>query len=903
MPSRSTFNHYNYTESSSKKKTFNVSSFYGVEYQRTQLEGKDYHATDIKNIVYKDKVNQKRSGYEQVAIAPINAEVNGYFEFYDTSGDFHKIMHIGTSLYEVDGLDQETNFWETKFTQITGTMANHKSVGFASKGILYILDGTKYRYLSLNNSSLVLSDVADSSIVYVPTTSIVINDGSSYAYEDVNLLTIWRKNRIEGIKSNSTSFKAILDSSVWEGTLGEKIWDVTLTINGTTFNTAESLDGQEEDGDYSRYYFVESSKRQLSNGVYVYNGSDLASDSAGSLNVYINNENSVVFITTNFIKDVTEDDTPNDIVIKFPHIEYDPTHYPVVPIDYASIINKCTFGIVYNNQLFVSGNPDMPNTDWHTQPTINYGNNESYGDFTYFSDLDYCYYGSDHTAIVGYDIYSDGDLIVIKEPSRNEATIYRRSKELRVATSYTGEEVANQGNTLYEEGYPMFPINNMGGDGGINNRSITNFLGNTLILTKNGLKKLSTKQNIYNKEKFLQDVSSYINLKITKSDLNTAFVFTFKDKLLMKIEDKIYVAYDSLKEDNEYEWYVLDDINADIFFEIDNELYFSDTIGNICRFNTDEYYFKDRDRVYTSLGSAMPSGNTITISGTYTTEISDGDKVLMLGHYSNNVVAPLYYKIGSITSGSNPNRLEFDGYTTTTDNKTKIILNSVNESFYDGLKVYLIGDSVDGTYKLEVVDDTIGQEYYIKNSSNNYVDLSNSVAFSVYVSTKDKNLVVDDYDSTNHTFNLVNELGDAVTFYTTGSTGYSCIITHERNVEALYETKPYDMGSIAYDKTIFQYTIANDTNLESITNLGYLANRKQGTVALARGSQGLRFEAYDFHTVSFKNDGLPHIYTKYRLVPNVNFIRFAFSNDQDSNMVLSQLTFIYMISGQVRGSK
>ena len=137
MPTRSTFNHYNLTKHNASKKTFNVSKFYGVEYRRSQLETQDHHATDIKNIVYKDKTNQKRSGYEQVAKAPYN--VNGYYEFYDERGYFHKIMHIKNALYEVSNLGKDSYFWNTELTQITGTIADHKSMAFASKGILYIL--------------------------------------------------------------------------------------------------------------------------------------------------------------------------------------------------------------------------------------------------------------------------------------------------------------------------------------------------------------------------------------------------------------------------------------------------------------------------------------------------------------------------------------------------------------------------------------------------------------------------------------------------------------------------------------------------------------------------------------------------------------------------------------------
>lgn len=907
MPSKSTFNHYNLTGHNASKKTTNVSQFFGVEYLNSQLETKDYHATDIKNIVYKDKTNQKRSGYEQVAKTP-NVEgidirrnaVNGYYEFYDENSIFHKIIHIGTRLFEVKFLEKDSYYWETKFNLISNNMANHKSMAFSSKGILYILDGTKYRYLRVTGGdseyTFTLNDVANSDIVYIPTTSLIGADDTISAYEDVNMLTNWRKNELDGTKfienNEENDYYYELDSPIDELC----IWEMVLNINYQKYYPAVvSSDAFTRDSDGNLvhiYYFVQSSKRTQNaiNGSYEYSGSNINEDAVARLMIWTTNDyNSKIkiFNNENFISSVK-----NDIVLPFVAYSSSTNNNP---------INKCTFGVVYNDRLFVSGNPLQQNTDWHTQPITNYGNDETYGDFTYFSDLDYCNYGSDNTSVVGYDIFSDGNLIVFKEPSRFEPTIYRRYKELKVATSYTGEQVSTQkeNETYYEEGYPCFPINTMGGEGAIKNCSIANFLGNTLVLTKSGLKKLFTRQNTYNSERILVDVSSNINLAITKEDLTNAFLFTFKDKLILQIGDITYVAYDSLKEDNEYEWYKLEGIKADIFFEIDNELYFSDIDGNICRFNDGKYVFKDKDRIYTALGSSMPNNNEITINNNYRDKVSDGDKVLVVEHFSNDIERPMYYKIGGFCSQFYPSPQNFTGVIVS----NKIVLNDYNDNFYDGCEIYANGDEINGSYTLEEIEDSGQLEFYIK-SQNGYIDISNSVGFNIYISTEKKELVVANYDEENLTFNLKNELGESVEFYTTNAAeSYYCIITHDKNVEAYYKTKPYDMGSIGYDKTIWQYTIANDTNLKSVIDLGYLANRKQGITGFAKGSKGLNFEAYNFSEISFLNDGLPHIYTKYRMIPNVNFIKFEFRNLFDSNMVLSQLSFVYTVSGQVRGSK
>lgn len=958
MPTKSTFNHYNLTGHNASKKTTNVSQFFGVEYLNSQLETKDYHATDIKNIVYKDKTNQKRSGYEQVAKTPnvegINIRrnaVNGYFEFLDIYDEIHKVIHIGSRLYEVSFLEKGSHYWETKFNLISNNMANHKSMAFSSKGILYILDGTKYRYLSLNttNDELELNNVVGSDIVYIPTTSLLNSDGTITAYDDVNILTNLRKNRIVGFKKEDI-YQPIIIKIIEGSAEFENInpFDVELyfsqTLNGTrqrvqylqdnvTITAKNSARGgvvlnnyvwfkyTNNDGDVFWSKAVQVKEEDNANQNEFVLDSDLSwtisekdyfisktclnvngieyTPIIGSANVY----NFVVggskiarlyYKSDSLILKLYNDDlfdsVENDITITFPSSS---------TVENVDTINNCTFGIIYNDRLFISGNPNNKNTDWHTQPITNYGNDETYGDFTYFSDLDYCNYGSDNTSVVGYDIFSDGNLIVFKEPSRFEPTIYRRYKELKVATSYTGEVVENQGTELYEEGYPCFPINTMGGEGAIKNRSITNFLGNTLVLTKSGIKKLYTRQNTYNNERILVDVSSNINLAITKEDLSNAFLFTFKDRLILQIGDITYVAYDSLKEDNEYEWYKLEGIKADIFFEIDNELYFSDINGNICRFNDGEYVFKDRDRYYLPTGSALPNANNIVVN----TELDEDDYALPIEHFSNGTERPMYYVVGKITSPLSYSDT-YDGVSAVEDGKTHIYLRKINDILADGLKVNLIyNGSLDSTeYVLEQTNDTaIYNEFYIKDTNGNY--FNSTTIFTILVSTMNKQLSIKKVENEDNEYELVDGQGNSVEFYTTNAESYYLIITHDKNVEAYYKTKPYDMGSIGYDKTIWQYTIANDTNLESVIDLGYLANRKQGITGFAKGSKGLDFEAYNFSEISFLNDGLPHIYTKYRMIPNVNFIRFEFRNLFDSNMVLSQLSFVYTISGQVRGSK
>ena len=115
------------------------------------------------------------------------------------------------------------------------------------------------------------------------------------------------------------------------------------------------------------------------------------------------------------------------------------------------------------------------------------------------------------------------------------------------------------------------------------------------------------------------------------------------------------------------------------------------------------------------------------------------------------------------------------------------------------------------------------------------------------------------------------------------------------------------MGTILYEKTVWQWAIINDTELASYMDIGYLTSRKQGDYDLViKTASGSRAYSYDeskfsFDKIQFTSDKLPHIYNRYRVLANVGFMRFLFRNNEDSNIVLDQLSLIYTISQSIKG--
>ncbi len=641
-----------------------------------------------------------------------------------------------------------------------------------------------------------------------------------------------------------------------------------------------------------------------------------------------------------------------NIVVRFPHYVE----------GYADRINNCRFGIVYNKRLFLSGNESengkYRNIDWHSGE-VNYSQAENYdidheGDLTYFPDLNYCRYGSAENKVVGYDIYRDGTLLVFKDGSRGEATIYARSYSLVNASSYDGTTVEDaDGNSLAEEAYPCFAVNLQGGDGAISDASIANFNGETVVLTKRGVRAVTSKETTYNNAKYTYDVSTHVNPVLKGEDLSDAVMFAFRDRLFLQTPNRTLVADDNLRSDGsgEYEWFPLDDLGAHAFFVIDDELYFADDSGKLKRFSEETGAdYVDREREYIGSGSASltidGTNDSIIVSADHADKVAEGKAFHLLSNYSvyTGGVLEEYEIHGCMGSFVNVNNVanaqgldSIENYVGTIDPDTGYVvvhpLDSEGEfdydeyvdvrgMFYDGRRVYLDeveGDSANAkpnvSYYLSEVEtnDARSMTFVLLDSTGAQVPLDGVDSFRMSFRVSDLQSAtienVEDYGTSGaKTFGLKGDHGRSIDLiYYNGYNGsYRAVITTESHVDSEFVTKPFDMGTIVANKTIWQWTISNDTELDSYMDVGYLTSRKQGDFVTAVGVDpgATAFtSAARFDRIQFTSDKLPHVYSRYRTVPNVGFIRFLFKNDVEGKMVLSKLSLTYTITLLTKGVK
>ena len=211
--------------------THNYRDFRGVDFSSRKDEVSLFRSPDALNIWknYKNsngKCIETRPDIELVA--PYNNAVYGHF-FYEVGNRELEIVHSGTKLYKEENGERIEIF--------TG-MIPHKSNSFVSNNILYIKDGANY----LEYDGETIKDV----VGYIPTTSIARKpSGGGSTYEDVNMLSSYRKNTFIG-DGESTEYhldaKNIDDEApiVKVGdSLLNPVTDYTYNINEgiVTFNT------------------------------------------------------------------------------------------------------------------------------------------------------------------------------------------------------------------------------------------------------------------------------------------------------------------------------------------------------------------------------------------------------------------------------------------------------------------------------------------------------------------------------------------------------------------------------------------------------------------------------------------------------------------------------------------
>ena len=263
------------------------STFRGADFSTDPSLVEKYRSPLCTNIVADaGGMPQKRIGWR--VLHTLTGKVNGLHAGV-FGGTAKKLAHVGTKLYS----------WEDETTpvQLLTGLPDKKSRSVFLAGKLWIVTGGGY-YVYDGATAQKVSAASD---VYVPTTTITRTPtGGGVSYEDVNMLTPYRKNAFQ---TDGSAVTFTLDGDIDDtGTVTCWVWGVETT--------------------------PDSINRQ--NGTVTFDTAPAAPDAGQA----------------------------DGLVIQFPHTVEGYTDR----IDKCAVLS--TYGVGTNDRLVLSGNPDFPNRDW-----------------------------------------------------------------------------------------------------------------------------------------------------------------------------------------------------------------------------------------------------------------------------------------------------------------------------------------------------------------------------------------------------------------------------------------------------------------------------------------------------------------------------------------------------------
>ena len=370
---------------------------------------------------------------------------------------------------------------------LTSSMNRRKSTSFVFNNLLYIIDGKNY----LVYTGTELSKVEDDA--YIPTTYINIipsgeNADAGTEYEQRNILSPYFKHTF--IADGTTKSFQLNDKEI-EGVKEVKLYgeivteyEVNLTDGVVNFSTAPKK--PEEAGNYPEFYA----------GIEI-----TAKKSITSISGITDNE-----------------------------------------VDVNNIITSCSIATIFDNRVFLSGNPKYPNHIFFCGR-----NSTGYVDPSYFGILNYMQDGVGTTPITGMIPVAD-TLMALKGDTQQDGSVFFHTP------TDTGNNITP---TIYPSTQGLAGVGCLG--------ACVNFLDDPVFVSRLGIEAVGQLSVRY--ERAIEHRSSLIDAKLVNLDLSKASLEEWDGYLLVLIDGKIFMADSRQRYTHEigvpqYEWYYLEDIGV-----------------------------------------------------------------------------------------------------------------------------------------------------------------------------------------------------------------------------------------------------------------------------------------------------------------------------------------------------
>lgn len=798
-----------------------LSKFRGIDTSNTLLTVSPYRATNMLNFISRNGINEKRNGWTQVQKYP--ERIDGIFEFWleDTQYIF---VFSGGKVY-ANGVDITTSATVNPL----GTLTKTKPSMFIYGNRAYFIGMGDFAVFGKWGNLIELRRVVDNTDTYIPKTTINILESTQtdirQVLDDINIISTYRTNSLFGTATAPAYFQ--LDTTVDTDSV------TVLKVNGVAWviDTAKS--------DATDQYICDTGVWATATG-----------------------KASIKYATgvVTFLSATTPSGVEDNIEITFRHAEN----------DYYKMVTECSIGVLFGingnaDRLFLAGNPDYPNIDFHS----------ALGDFTYFSDLDTASLGTEASKIMAYQRLSDDTLAIYKEPTRQEPNLFVRRGEWRSSYNSDGELVETRAIFSHSGGYIS--------EGVISSYACGGLGGDSVILSPNGVFGLELSSNVVSQERFMKNRSRMIDKMLAEyiddngeTTLDTAIAIVYNGRYYLAVTDKVFIADSRYRFQEEqdysyqYEWWVWDNIEATALGTIGKDLFFGDADGRLCFFDTE---FEDKR--YEELGAGELSVNIADNVIEYNSAelLKENDYI----EFGDDIYADII---------------------TVTESGGRAIVSSDTDwlKIHEEMEIYtdtgMIGNYLIDDLQYTETDGVIERSFALKTTLGVPVVITSG--FRVCKKLTEAYITL----PTDSEFQLKWFIDDLIPYKITAYNGSSPTLTSTKiwyidNVKAEYFTPAFALGS-DYSKSLLRLTISTEQVDKGAISFGY-ETRKVSKYKETSGMDFFSFEDLDFDDFTFETSFV-NSYSRKVKERNFNYIIFKFESDNRYNCAIHSFVVHYKIN-------
>ena len=427
----------------------------------------------------------------------------------------YSVLENGAEVEELNSVISDA------FTDYTVGMNERKSTSFYANERIYVLDGKNFFSLGIENEQVKAYNLKAN--VYVPTKTVGTVMGGAYAASGVeleqrNILTEYFKETFIA-DGESTVFQLSERELVGIEAGSTSIYpdEISVSVYGDRLEMSEEDPGDGKNA--IKYFFPEIGQVVLWRSppkpeeVTVREGQTALPDTK-----YPSNYAGIEIRARKRLKTIAGVELTDGG---------------------ASVIKKCTVACLYDNRVFLSGNPELPNVIFYSKMI------DGAPDLTYFGIADYVVDGFSSSPVTAMMQVAD-TLMVLKADTQQEGSVFYHTP--------TVTESAVQPK-IYPSTQGLAGVGCLG--------ACRNFLDDPIFISKYGVEAMGKLSVRY--ERAIEHRSSLIDPVLTALDLKNASLEEWGGYLVLLVDGKIFLADSRQRYTHDigvmqYEWYYLEDI-------------------------------------------------------------------------------------------------------------------------------------------------------------------------------------------------------------------------------------------------------------------------------------------------------------------------------------------------------